>query len=161
MNVQEVDISILKTNLNNVKNHGKKSIDSIKKSLIQFKQYKPLIINEDNEILIGKGTFLAMKQLKYKTAFVYRISISKQKQNQLIVLDNRTSQLSEIDNDVIQKIFFQIDNQNINLTAYTDKQVEKIMNQLHQKQQDDQTEKANIYQITCPYCKTKFSIEEK
>ena len=66
MNIQKINIDLLKTDLNNVKYHNKKNIESIKKSLVEFNQYKPLVVNKDYQILVGKGTYLAMKQLGYK-----------------------------------------------------------------------------------------------
>lgn len=158
--IQQIDISLLKTNLNNVKYHNKKNIESIKKSLSEFKQYKPLIINDDYQILVGKGTFLAMKQLKYKTVFVVKKSISKKEQQELIILDNRTSQLSEMNNDIIENVFYDLDKQKINITGYSDSQMENIMNDISKKQLDDQTDKINNFQITCPYCHNSFAVKQ-
>ena len=160
MNIQSVDISILKTKLNNVKNHNKRNIDSIKKSLIEFNQYKPLIVNSNYEILVGKGTYLAMKQLNYKTVEVIKKELTEQQEKQLIVLDNRTSQLSDINTEMVEKILYDLDSQKINLTAYNDKQIENIMNNISNKQMDDQTEKINEGQIICPFCKNKFSLKQ-
>lgn len=163
MNVEKVKIDILKTDLNNVKHHNKKNIQAIKKSLIEFGQYKPLIVDQNYQILVGRGTYQAMKSLKYEFVDVLVKNIDQKQKKQLIVLDNRSSELSEINKDVVQKVFYQLNQQQLELTAYSNNQVEKIMNDLKIQQMDDQTSKINSQQlkITCPYCKTSFNLEKE
>ena len=163
MNVQKVDIKLLKTNLNDVKHHNKKNIQAIQKSLSEFGQYKPLIVDTNYQILVGKGTYIAMKKLGYKQVDVVVKDLTENQKNQLIVIDNRSSQLSEIDNSKIEQIFYSLDNQQIKLTAFSDKEVDKIMNQMSEEQMDDKTDKVNSKQlkITCPYCKTVFNLQKE
>lgn len=160
MNIEEVDIDLLKTNLNKVKHHNKKNIQSIIQSLNKFGQYSPLIVNKSNcEILKGVGTYLAMKKLKWKTCKVCFVDLDDKAQKELIILDNRTSQLSQFDNQVIEKMFYNMDKENIEFTGFNEKQVDNIMNSLSQELLQDQTEKVNLVKIKCPFCGTQFNEE--
>ena len=160
MNSEKIKLNLLKTNLNNVKTHNKKNIDAIKKSLKKFGQYTPLVVNKNNfEILKGVGTYMAMKQLNYQQCQVYFVNLNENQENQLIVLDNRTSQLSQIDTQMIEKMFYDLKEEQIKITGYNQKEVDKIMNEISIKEKDDQTQKANIVKIKCPYCGKYFSEE--
>ena len=160
MNVQQVDIKLLKTNLNKVKFHNKKNIQTIMNSLTKFGQYTPLVVNKSNfEILKGVGTYLAMKKLKWKKCNVYFVDLNEEQQKQLIVLDNRTSQLSQFDNEVIQKMFYDMEQSDTKFTGFNEKQIDNIMNSVSQEIVQDKTEKINLVKIKCPYCGTEFSEE--
>ena len=102
-----------------------------------------------------------MKQLGYQQVQVVIKDLNEQQQKQLIVLDNRTSELSEIDENIIEKMFYDLNSEEVKLTAYSDKEVQNIMNKITIEEMDDQTEKLNDNQITCPYCKTKFTVDGK
>lgn len=159
MKIQKIKISKLKTNLNSVKHHNRKNIEAIKNSIKIFNQYSPLVVNKDNfEILKGVGTYLAMKQLNMQQCFVYFVDLEEKQQNQLIVLDNRTSELSEIDNKAVEKILYDLNQNEALFTGFSEKQIQNIMNsQTTLKEKQDSTEKINLVKIKCPYCGTQFS----
>lgn len=159
MKIQKIKISKLKTNLNSVKHHNRKNIEAIKNNIKIFNQYSPLVVNKDNfEILKGVGTYLAMKQLNMQQCFVYFVDLEQKQQNQLIVLDNRTSELSEIDNKAVEKILYDLNQNEALFTGFSEKQIQNIMNsQTTSKEKQDLTEKINLVKIKCPYCGTQFS----
>lgn len=158
MNIQKVKLNKLKTNLNNIKYHNKKNIEAIKKSLIEYNQYSPLIVNENTfEILKGVGTYLAMKKLKWKQCYVNFVNLTENQQNELIVLDNRTSQLSELNQDKIEQIFYNLEQDKILFTGFDENEVDELMNKINQNEVEDQTEKINLVKIKCPYCGNQFS----
>lgn len=159
MKISKIKISKLKTNLNSVKHHNRKNIEAIKNNIKIFNQYSPLVVNKDNfEILKGVGTYLAMKQLNMQQCFVYFVDLEQKQQNQLIVLDNRTSELSEIDNKAVEKILYDLNQNEALFTGFSEKQIQNIMNsQTTSKEKQDLTEKINLVKIKCPYCGTQFS----
>lgn len=159
MKIEKIKISELKTNLNNVKHHNKRNIESIKNNIQNFNQYSPLVVNKNNyQILKGVGTYLAMKQLNMQECYVYFVDLNEKQQKQLIVLDNRTSQLSEINNNAIQKMLYDLNKNDTIFTGFSEKQIENIMNaQTTIKEKQDLTQKINLVKIKCPYCGTEFS----
>lgn len=159
VNVEKVKLSMLKTQINSVKHHNRKNIDAIKNNIKKFNQYAPLVVNKNNfEILKGVGTYTAMKQLNIDQCYVYFVDLDDKKQNQLIVLDNRTSQLSQLDNVAVQKLLYDLQKNDALFTGFSQKQIQNIMNsQTTTKQKQDLTQKVNLVKIKCPYCGTQFS----
>ena len=150
---------MLKTQINSVKHHNRKNIDAIKNNIKKFNQYAPLVVNKNNfEILKGVGTYTAMKQLNIDQCYVYFVDLDDKKQDQLIVLDNRTSQLSQLDNIAVQKLLYDLQKNDALFTGFSQKQIQNIMNsQTTAKQKQDLTQKVNLVKIKCPYCGTQFS----
>ena len=159
VNVEKVKLSMLKTQINSVKHHNRKNIDAIKNNIKKFNQYAPLVVNKNNfEILKGVGTYTAMKQLNIDQCYVYFVDLDDKKQNQLIVLDNRTSQLSQLDNVAVQKLLYDLQKNDALFTGFSQKQIQNIMNsQTSTKQKQDLTQKVNLVKIKCPYCGIQFS----
>lgn len=160
LEIFEVEINSIYTDKKNIKTHGFKSIDSIKKSIVEFGQYMPIVVNKKtNIILVGNGTYQALKELGYKLVKIVYVDLNENDANKLSVLDNRTSELSEIDNNVVEKFFYELDDNLIKITGYSSSEVEEIMNQITTETMEDQTEKVNLNVIKCPYCKAEFFLE--
>jgi len=160
LEIFEVNIDTIYQDDKNIKTHGFKSIDSIKKSIIEFGQYMPIVVNKrTNIILVGNGTYQALKELDFKTVKIVYVDLSEEDANKLSILDNRTSELSEIDNNIVEKFFYELDDNLIKITGYTSSEVDELMNQLTPETMEDQTEKVNLNLVKCPYCKAEFSIE--
>ena len=71
MNIKEIKLDTIKPYHLNCKNHNKKNIEAIKHSITKFKQYKPLIVSKNTfEIIIGNGTFQALKELNSPKAVI-------------------------------------------------------------------------------------------
>ena len=63
----------------NCKKHNQKNIDAIKHSIVEFTQYKPLVISKRNfEIIIGNGTYEALKQLNFEYADCIILDLSEE-----------------------------------------------------------------------------------
>ena len=103
---------IIKVNVNNIspyhlncKKHNRKNIEAIKESIRLFDQYKPLIINSrTNEILIGNGTFQALKELDYLEIYAIFIDVDEKKAKVLNLADNKLSTLSSWNDNLLEKI---------------------------------------------------------
>lgn len=160
LEIFEVEINSIKKDEKNAKTHSKKSIDSLKRSISEFGQYMPIVINKKtNIILVGNGTYQALKELDYKKVKIVYVDLDEDKANKLSVLDNRTSELSEIDEDIVEKFFYELDENLIKITGYSDSEIEEIMNKITIDNMEDQTEKVNLNMIKCPYCKTEFFVD--
>ena len=60
MKLEVVKLSDLKPLENNVRKHNDKQIDELVKSVEQFGQTRAMVIDEDNNILIGNGLYFAL-----------------------------------------------------------------------------------------------------
>jgi len=63
MNIKEIKISEIKAYINNAKTHDEKQIGMIAESIKAFGFRQPLVIDRNNEIVVGHGRFYAAKKL--------------------------------------------------------------------------------------------------
>lgn len=149
-----------------------KNIQAIKYSIKKFNQYKPLIVSKNtNEIIIGNGTYEALKQLNYQYVEVLYLELTEQQEKILNVSDNKSSDLSKW-NEKLLDLIKQFDDeikQILDFDADFLKKFEKIQNL--QKKKLDISEQCVILKendnkisinkpnlIKCPCCGRQFQI---
>lgn len=171
MDIQEINLDKLKHYNLNCKIHNKQNIDAIKYSVIKFTQYKPLVVSKRNfEIIVGNGTYEALKELNYKTAKCIILDLTEQQQKILNIADNKTSDLSVWNQNLIDKIK-QFDQQLISILDFDDKflkkfqKIDKIKKEVIDFSEDDikiqEKQKILINQhkkIICPCCGKEFQL---
>lgn len=146
-----VPIQILKQYPKNPRIHPKKNIDDIKKSLKEFSQYSPIIVEgESNSILAGNGTFQAMLELGYQEIKIIKIyGLSQEQKDTIVILDNKLNESStwivdSLQNDIkIKDCFYE------NLC--------EILNIKNNKETKSKSEKKDIL---CPVCQNKMKVVE-
>lgn len=82
------------------------SIKDIKESLLAHGQYKPIIVSSrNNYILVGNNTWKAIKELGWDTISVEYIDVgSDEKEKQILLVDNRTSDKAGYDREALEKL---------------------------------------------------------
>lgn len=109
MKLEVVKLSDLKPLEKNVRKHSEIQIDELVKSVEQFGQTRAMVIDEDNNILIGNGLYFALKKMNKSDVQCYRkTGLSEIEKKKLILSDNKiyglgTDDYSEI-NNYIQEI---------------------------------------------------------
>ena len=94
MKIQKIKLTELKPLEVNVRKHNEKQIKELIRSVNQFGQTRAIVIDEDNNILIGNGLFEAMVKGGLEEAFVYRKKgLSDIEKKKLILADNKTYSL--------------------------------------------------------------------
>lgn len=89
----------------NPRRHPERQLAELVKSVQQFGQYRPLVIDEDGMILAGNGLHQALLRAEVKKVSVYRMKgLSESQKSKLILADNRTGDLSNDDFDVIESM---------------------------------------------------------
>ena len=109
MKLEVVKISDLKPLEKNVRKHNDKQIDELIKSVEQFGQTRAMVIDEDNNILIGNGLYFALVKMNKAEVQCYRkTGLSEIEKKKLILSDNRIYGLGADDyeeiNNYIQEI---------------------------------------------------------
>lgn len=101
MNITEINIEDIKPYAYNAKKHPTKQIQSIANSIKQFGFRQPVVIDENNEIIIGHGRFEAAKKLDMKTIPCVKVDdLSEEQIKALRLVDNKTNE-SEWDMDLL------------------------------------------------------------
>lgn len=109
MKLETVNLADLKPLERNVRRHVERQIEAFCKSLEQFGQTRAFVIDEENNILVGNGMYVAMKKAGWENASAYRLSNLTEKQKKKLVLsDNRVFSLGideyTIMNDMLKEI---------------------------------------------------------
>lgn len=139
MKLEVVKINDLKPLEKNVRKHNDKQIDELIKSVEQFGQTRAMVIDEDNNILIGNGLYFALVKMNKADVQCYRkTGLSEVEKKKLILSDNKIYGLGADDyneiNNYIQEITamgdFEIagyDKFILEQMAATDEQVEEAI----------------------------------
>lgn len=90
MKLEKIAIDKLKPLERNVRKHGEKQIEEFVKSLEQFGQIRPFVIDEENTVLIGNGMLEAMKRAGMDTCQAYRVKgLSDLQKKKMVLTDNK------------------------------------------------------------------------
>lgn len=100
-----VELSKLKTDFNNVRLHGESQLRELLKSVKQFGQTRAIVIDEDNNVLIGNGLCQAMRLGGYETANAYMMEgLTEKEKKKLMLSDNKIFSLGLDNNEEIQRL---------------------------------------------------------
>lgn len=148
---ERVLIKRLKPYKNNAKEHSKRQIDAIKKSIKKFGFINPILIDRDYNVIAGHGRITAAKSLRLKKVpCVFVEGLTDEQRRAYILADNKLAELSTWDEDLlkveIEKLpeidmsdfGFDIDDLDFNLQDVTADQNENI-------EEDDEDEDEDGY----------------
>lgn len=77
----------------NAKKHNKKQIDNVAKSISEFGMVQPIVVDRDNNIIIGHCRLLACKKLKIDRVPVVKLDdLTPEEANKLRLLDNKLNE---------------------------------------------------------------------
>jgi hypothetical protein len=90
MKIVKIPLSNLKLATENVRYHTDEQLIELKRSLQMFGQYRPIVIDEEQTILVGNGLVMAMQQLDWQQAEVLVMEgLSSNHKKKLMLADNR------------------------------------------------------------------------
>lgn len=119
----------LKLDERNARLHEARSIESIKTSLTEFGQQKPIVILADGTIIAGNGTYTAALALGWSKLAAVRFTDEK-KARAYAVADNRTAELSEWDPAVLAATLAEMAEAGagqVSTVGFTDAEAAKIL----------------------------------
>lgn len=93
INIIECNINDLIPYSRNAKKHDKKQIDNVAESIKQFGFAQPIVVDKDNNIIIGHCRTLAAKKLGIKSVPVVKMEeLTPEQANKLRLLDNKLNE---------------------------------------------------------------------
>lgn len=94
----------------NVRKHPEHQINEMVKSVEKFGQIRPVVIDEENNVLAGNGLVMALKQMGIEVANVLKMkNLSDSDKKKLMVADNRIYALGFDDNNIIMEMIAEMD----------------------------------------------------
>ncbi len=156
-----VPIDQLKPYEHNVKKHTKTQIDGIAESIKRYGIYAPIVVDKDNNIVIGHGRLEAAKILKLKEFPVIKhANLSEQDAKALRLLDNRISESDwDIDNlkHELENIQFPWEDFHINFDDLYQPQLQNIAIDIDPTDQHMESYlHGNIKQVTLIFSNDEF-----
>ena len=104
MDIEKIDINLIKPYAGNAKRHPKKQIEKIKKSILDFGFNDPLAIDENNMLIEGHGRYEALKQLSYKEVECIRLTnLTEEQKKAYILVHNKLNMETGFDDDILAK----------------------------------------------------------
>jgi hypothetical protein len=129
MNAVKVAVNTLKPY---PKNPRKGDVKLIAESLTEYGQYKPIVVNSvNNEILVGNHTYAAAKSLGWKEIDVTYIEADPETAAKIVLIDNRTSDLSGYDNNALLELLERLDN--LEHTGYGDDEFDDVLAKIEEE----------------------------
>ena len=109
MLIEKMKMADLRQPERNVRKHPEKQIQEFMRSVKMFGQTRPIVVDENNTILIGCGLYKAMQRLNFEEADVLkRIDLSESDKKKLMIADNKIYSLGVDDldatNDFLKEI---------------------------------------------------------
>lgn len=101
MKIEKVLITDLINDPNNARKHDKKNLMAIKGSLVKFGQQKPIVVNHQNVVIAGNGTLVAAAELGWTEINIVRTELDGFNATAYALADNRSSELAEWNDDVL------------------------------------------------------------
>ncbi len=128
MKIETIKLEELHPAKKNIRMHPPEQIKEYKRSLQKFEQIKPIVIDEKNNIIIGNGLYLAMKEMGYEKADCYRkTGLSEKEKKKLMIADNRIFDLGSDDLSVFDDFLneFKLDD-NFDIPGYSEDLLETL-----------------------------------
>lgn len=104
MEIEKVNLSIIRQYEKNAKLHPIEQIEQIKKSILEFGNNDPIAIDENNVIIEGHGRYIALKQLEYEEVEVIKLThLNEEQKKAYILAHNKLTMNTDFDIDLLHQ----------------------------------------------------------
>lgn len=102
MKLENIKLNTLKPLEHNVRKHSDKQIDELIRSVEQFGQTRAIVIDENNNILIGNGLYMALQKMGREECQCFRkTGLTEIQKKKLVLTDNKVYSLGSDDYEEI------------------------------------------------------------
>lgn len=122
MQIEEIDINSIKPYKNNPREISEEAIEKVANSIKNFGNNQPIVIDQDNVIVVGHTRWKALKKLGKTKASVLKKNFSKNDAVAYRIMDNRASENNKWEIDLLNKEIeaLKLGNFDISLTGFDD-----------------------------------------
>lgn len=131
--IENVPIGTVARDLQNKRSHDRRNMEAIKSSLSRFGQIKPIIVDKAGVVRAGNGTLAAAKELGWTEIAVSRPDLSDAEFNLFAIADNRTSDLSEFDDELLAQALGGLSSDDRLATGFTDDDLAELTRALQKE----------------------------
>jgi site-specific DNA-methyltransferase (adenine-specific) len=153
MEIKQIKINQLIEYKNNAKKHDEAQIKNVMQSIKEFGMVQPIVIDQNNTIIIGHCRFRALKRLKWEEVPCVRIeNLSENEINKLRLLDNKLNE-SEWDFDLLTDQIAEIDWSDFDIDwniLETDEEPQEIVeDEIPEVPEEPKSQVGDIYELGC------------
>ena len=130
MKIEIAKIDSIKPYPNNPRKLSKKAIEKVSMSLKEYGFQQPIVVDKDRIIVVGHTRFRASKKLGFKEVpITIADNLTTEQINAYRIADNRTSEESEWDNELLKMELKELDLKdfNLELTGFNEDQLNEIL----------------------------------
>jgi ParB-like chromosome segregation protein Spo0J len=139
MIIESISIETLSADPANARVHSSRNLDAIKASLKRFGQQKPIVVDKNGIVRAGNGTLAAAKALGWTHLNVVRTDLMSSDATAYAIADNRTSDLSEWDEEALARQLDSLRDEGMDLAdiGFKDSEVRKMLDETEEKLGDE------------------------
>ena len=128
MKLEEIDINLIKPYKNNPREIPMESVQKVMNSIREFGNNQPIVVDNDNVIVVGHTRWKALKQLGKAKAFVVKKDFTKGQAMAYRIMDNRSGEGSKWEKELLKNELNILRDKdfNLDLTGLTFDEIEKF-----------------------------------
>lgn len=155
MQIELIDINLIKEYENNVKIHTDEQIEQIIMSIQKYGNNDPIAIDENNTIIEGHGRFLALKRLGYNTIPVIKLGhLTDEQKREYILIHNKLTMNTGFDMEKLEK---ELDEIETDLSLYGFEQFEEFFEELDEELEELENEPTDeTVKLTIKLSRTEY-----
>ena len=150
MNIENMKLGDLVPYLRNAKKHDQRQIDNVAQSIKEFGMVQPIVVDKDNNIIIGHCRALACKKLQMREVPVVKMEdLTPEEANKLRLLDNKLNE-SDWDFDLLLEDIPELDFTGFDIDwglPTVDEEIEVEEDEAPEPPKEPITELGDIYEI--------------
>lgn len=164
MEIQRVKLSELKHDKKNARRHDERNVEEIKRSLQEFGQHRPFVVQRGtNKVIVGNGMLDAMLSLGMTEGDSYIVDDDEETSIRRALADNRTGELASWDMAVLKDLFQDMGPMP-ELPGWNQEEIENIFLvpaaiDLEYTKNDDESGESESNVCHCPKCGFEFEIK--
>ena len=130
MKIEEIDIDLIKPYKNNPREIPMESVQKVMNSIREFGNNQPIVVDNDNIIVVGHTRWKALKQLGKAKAFVVKKDFPKGQAMAYRITDNRSGEESKWSNKLLasELNILKDENFDLQLTGFNLTELENLAN---------------------------------
>lgn len=156
LKITEIKIDDIHLYEKNQKKHPEEQIRNIAKSIEKYGFVQPVVLDKNNEVIIGHGRILAAKELgTEKIPCVYADSLTEEQVKELRILDNKLNE-SEWDFEMLKQELEELDLSEFDIDFNIPEDIEFNEDVLNNLFEDAEPKDKEPKMIQCPHCGEMF-----
>ena len=130
MKIEEIDIDLIKPYKNNPREIPMESVQKVMNSIREFGNNQPIVVDNDNVIVVGHTRWKALKQLGKAKAFVVKKDFPKGQAMAYRIMDNRSGEEAKWSNKLLasELNILKDENFDLQLTGFNLTELENLAN---------------------------------